>query len=60
MFGADKQAHTDAKVGPKMTGDITKESQSVHRKALGLQRKEESTPGGSCTTRLPLPLGTRC
>lgn len=34
MFGADKQAHADAlfkavvaKVGPKMTGDVTKESQ---------------------------------
>lgn len=39
MFGADKQAHTDAKVGPKMTGDVTKESQSVAEISFGTSRE---------------------
>lgn len=74
MFGADKKAHTDAfikavvaKVGPKkMKGDITKESQPWRRRSCGTDKlwdvegKRESFPGRSCTTGLPLPLGTRC
>lgn len=68
MFGADKQAHTDAlfkavvaKVGPK---NDRRHHQGVPvcgtDKLWDVKGKRESIPGSSCTTRLPLPLGTRC